>query len=328
MKIILSHITALLFWRAYRGKKPVRMTGAEQRAFLRKHAKEGAPGRNECELLRALGLPGVEEPFHLMVSDMAKFHNNEKIVFHLLPDDLPAGSLVLIASDVAVCSPELAFVQYAGIFGDVEQTTMFGFELCGTYRFNTSIRKFSYDVNHPVLSVKRTEEFLGSLSKIKGLPTARKAVEFLLEDSASPMETTAVLLLCLPHRVGGYGLMYPLLNYEIVRTNGPDEFERNSYRCDLCWPEQKVCVEYDSDYSHSDVEQMARDSAKRAALNAMGYTVIEVTRPQIMNEDSFDEVAQALFAALGYRPRIRISDFEDRKRVLRQKILHSFSEYR
>lgn len=327
MKIILSHISALRFWRSYRGPALARMTAAEQRAFLRAMSKEGSPGRHELELLRKMALPGLSEPFHLMVLSNRMRHACGGLAFHLSPDAFPENSLILLTSDVAVCSPEFAFVQYADQVKCPIQTAMLGFELCGTYRFDVAARKFNLKAGAPVSSVERIVEFLDSLGIVHGKKVAESAASMLVGGSASPMETSSTLLLCLPHKQGGYAVPFPCLNYEIVRQNGPDGNGRNSYRCDLCWPKEKICIEYDSDEYHGSLEQMTADAMKRAALNAMGYTVVEVTRAQIMNEEAFDEIAHALYAALGLRLRIRTSDFQKRRDILRQKILHSFSMY-
>lgn len=241
--------------------------------------------------------------------------------------NLPEGALVSLGPNVAVASPELTFLQYASYAEDFIQVALFGYELCGTYRFAEGARTFSYGFP-PISTQEQLVRFLDSCRNLHGLPNARKAAEYVRDNSESYMETALTLLWCLPGKYGGRALSFPKLNYEVKRSGGrPDSHGRASYRCDLCWPERKVCVEYDSDEHHGSVEQMAEDSEKRIALSEMGYTVLEMTRQQVMDGEAFEEFTAALMNALNEHPRIRVSNLDEKRERLRKRLLKSFSTY-
>jgi very-short-patch-repair endonuclease len=71
---------------------------------------------------------------------------------------------------------------------------------------------------------------------------------------------------------------------------------------DAVWPDAHLVVEYDG-YYHASSSQMEADAVRRATLRHAGWTVIEVTRRQIISIDAFDQIAQLVAKQLGRRLR-------------------------
>ena len=65
------------------------------------------------------------------------------------------------------------------------------------------------------------------------------------------------------------------------------------YRVDFAYPAARIAIEADGFAWHSSHRQLERDSVRRNALTAMGWTVLHVTSEQLQ-DDAFVEVARAL----------------------------------
>ena len=128
--------------------------------------------------------------------------------------------------------------------------------------------------------------------------------------SASACETKLALLLGLPRRVGGYGLGMPELNYKIMLSDGARAAARRSFvRCDLCWPDSKIDVEYQSKFAHEGERARIRDSRRANALASMGWMTIAVTNEELSGVRSCDAVAKAVRLALGVKSCRMTDDF-------------------
>ena len=208
---------------------------------------------------------------------------------------------VLVARDSrrrrGVCSPEVCFLQMASILSLVELIQL-GFELCGTYDLSSD------DVREcpSLTSVSKLTACIEKIPNVNGRKKALRALRYIAENSASPMETSLVMLQCLPYRFGGYGMEMPLLNFRIDVTGQARRFTSRSYfKADLYWPAFKLIAEYDSDKYHKEARRKASDSERRNALEAMGYTVVSITLDLVDNRASMARVANVLAKHTGRR---------------------------
>ena len=136
------------------------------------------------------------------------------------------------------------------------------------------------------------------------------------------METVVVLLLCLPTHFGGYGLPIPVLNYRVkVSGHALTITSKSHLRCDLCWPEFNLCVEYDSDWAHTGSDKIASDASRRIALTYLGMQVVTATRKQVKNSIEMDRVAVVLAQQLGVTLRTRKPDWRKVQMQLRAQLL-------
>lgn len=291
MTIVLSHISALEYWLSVRLGSRSFVAVTHAKALL---SKPPAP-----EMQQGLGPWWLPEPLHVLVVQDSHRRWTDDRVYHVWSGPLPKGSLLDTRNGFYVCSPELCFLQMASSLSLVELIQL-GCELCGIYDLGTGeVEKCA-----PLTTISKLVSFVEEISNVNGRKKAVRALQFVAENSASPMETELFMLQCLPYRLGGHGLEMPLLNHRITVNAYARKYTKRSYfEADMCWPAHRLVVEYDSDEHHGEVRRKASDSSRRNALEAMGYTVVTVTLDIVKSKDSTAEVAQALARHLGHRLR-------------------------
>lgn len=198
-------------------------------------------------------------------------------------------------------TPEFCFLQMANRLS-LARLIMLGYELCGTYVLVDKGPAPRRDA--PLTTVAKLRTFIEGTSNARGRKKALRALRYVLDRSASPMESALAMLLCLPYGLGGYGLPEPRLNY---RVDVPPSFramaDRKHCVCDLCWPESKLAAEYDSELHHVDPERRESDARRRSTLITLGFTVVTVSKGQVMDSGAFNRLAHQLAKRLGKRLR-------------------------
>lgn len=274
-------------------------------------------------------------PIHAYVPERSKGTSTKRLVSHVFGGNVPYGSFLDIGHNICICTPMHAFL---GVSAKAEllDAIRIGMELCGTYsqwRLEPNImgdpyylerketRACTFDVP-PVMRTKNALAFADRLSGIRGSAGAKRALKWVLDNSASPMETVIYLLLCLPKRLGGYGLPKPTLNPKITISNPDGVKERYP---DLFWLGKNIDVEYNSDSAHSGEWSRYRDSKREIELTVANVKVLPLTRPQLMNVDEFDAFAQGLRKMLGVRARGVDDGWVHRRAYLRRELLSEWS---
>lgn len=65
------------------------------------------------------------------------------------------------------------------------------------------------------------------------------------------------------------------MNYEVRASRAAEALTgKKSFRMDLCWPERKLDVEYQSREWHEGEASRVSDSRRANALMSMGWTVV------------------------------------------------------
>lgn len=230
-------------------------------------------------------------------------------------------SFARVGEGIYASRTEACFLQMATRLSPV-RLVLLGYELCGAYALDESHPNGFRAREKPLTNVASLRRFAQKAAGMKGSRQALEALRFVADGSASPMESVLAMLLCLSTARGGYGLPLPRLNH-LVRM--PDDVRKATGRarcfCDLCWPEAKLAVEYESDLFHSEAADIARDSKRRAALARAGYAVVTVTWAQVNDARELDGVARVLTRHLGKRLRITRSDWMTRRFELRNELL-------
>ena len=244
---------------------------------------------------------------------------------HLYKTPLPINSIWHLNSEISVASPELTFVQMAGVL-ELPELIALGMELCGTYRRN-AIRPSAFESAEPktlydqpqLTTVQQLRDYISKAGRLKGIKQARNALKYVRDYSASPYETIIYLLLCLPRRMGGYALPEPELNPVInFSKRGRKHTVRHSARGDLFWRKAKLDLEYNGG-DHE--ETRAADSMRRKALERMGIEVIELTSDEVNDVKLLHATALRIANSLGVRVRVE-RDFIERRDRLRYTLLH------
>lgn len=321
MTLILSHISALEFWRT---ETPATFPYADH---MMNDASTGRLTAARVDGLRKWGSAFLSDPVHLLADAADSRCRSIHATCHLLPPRLPSTSFFRVADDVLVCCPELCFVQMATIM-TFPQLLELGFELCGTYSLPSESWKETFQ-RSPLVSLESLSQLIDAVGSLRGTFDAKRALLYVMEGSASPRETILALLLCLPLRLGGRGLPQPELNHPISLPDRAQEATgKKSLRCDLYWPEARLAVEYDSDLHHTGGDRIADDATRRTVLANMGIEVVTVTRRQIAARSEFAAVVQLLSKRLGKRNRKTGHTWALQEQGLRSQLLGAQSDVR
>lgn len=322
MGICIGYESAYEFWRrADDGRACLLQTDRARSSYeMTGIALRRKTSRADIERARAFGFD--DEPLHAVVPDSSSRFRCKGVVCHVCSMSLPRGSLVSLDDGLVVASPALAFLHMAESLS-VEELAVVGSTLCGRYRMSGEGLMGS---RRRLESATRLAAFVGRAAGVRGAQKARRALRFVVDDSASPMETALALLLCLPVSLGGYGLPRPVMNMRIDAAEYGCDMTGSLrvprfFKGDLCWPEAKLCVEYDSDAHHTGSERIAHDSWRRGELELTGFMVVTVTRRQLYDRAAMDRLVRLLAKRLGLRIRRREEGYEERHRSLRRMLL-------
>lgn len=235
--------------------------------------------------------------------------------------ELPDGSVADAGMGFLVSTPEFCFLQLASRLS-LAHLMQVGFELCGTYALAEDGP--AKQRKEPLTSVGELKSFIESAPNAYGRAKALRAVRYLMDGSASPMETVLAMLLCLPYKLGGYAIPRPALNYRVdVPPSMRKLADRSFCVCDLCWPAAKLSVEYDSKRYHTDPERQDSDARRRNMLIALGYTVVTASWNQVTDGGAFNRLAQQVAKRTGKRLRYVDPAFTRKHIALRDELLES-----
>ncbi len=315
---VISHRSSLEYWRKAQAKTALAAKRSGAGSLSKKPARNKT-WQKDIPLM-------LSTPLHILVGSANARKVSKNIQSHICSPLLPASSLVKLNKTLAVSSPELCFLQMGSELPLVELIAL-GYELCGNYRLGNDEavgRGFRDDL--PLTSKAKLTAFLTCAANIKGRKNALRAVRYIADNSASPMETILSIVLTLPYKLGGYGFETPLLNYPIKAISYINKSKgRSQYYCDLFWLSKKVAVEYDSDTFHTGPERITQDAIRRNALSTVGVTVITVSKRQINDTAELREIAEVLRRLLDKRLKYPVPEFIARHADLRMRLLPRIS---
>lgn len=258
------------------------------------------------------------EPLHVLVQPDRGRHSTKRVTFHQTGIALPARSLLEIAPGIAVCSPELVFVQMAESLSLGELIAL-GYELCGCYP--VSADQGSPRVRSQLTTPARLAAFVNRANRMNGLRKARVAARHIHAKSASVRETEMGALLQTPMKWGGLGLPEARANEPVSLSPRAAQIACGTrVVCDLLWEDPPIAVEYDGREYHEGSPNQVRDSRRRDAMTADGFHVVTVTSPQLDGTAEFFEIADSIARKMGRKPRKRDADFAVRHRELRREL--------
>ena len=307
------------------------LIGAPMRKRFLKDAINTTRAMDELDETAQRWLAHVGSPIHAYVADRSKGTSTKRLVTHVFSQQVPFGVFLDLGHGVCICTPQFAFMGMAAktdLIGLID----IGMELCGTYSRWSLRPSNGWDSNGGMqneehgctynlpcaMNAKRTLAFVERLSEFRGSAKARAALKWIVGGSASPMETAVYLLLCLPKRLGGYGLRKPYLNPKLMISNPDGVKERYP---DLFWTGANIDVEYNSDSAHIGEWARYRDSKREIELTVANVKVLPLTRPQLMNVNEFDAFAQGLRRMLGVHARGFDSEWVFKRDELHRRLL-------
>ncbi len=265
------------------------------------------PGIKELELFRATNLLQDDDtkPLHILVP--AKTHTTYSASspnVHYLRRKLPQRSLMERCSDekLFTVSPELCFLQIASIC-DFATTVRFGSELCSLFtRTDNPANPLAF--RPPLTSREKIRSYLDASKGAPGIGRARRAEKHLVPRARSPREVELGMMLFLPCKEGGFGITPATLNESIGLGRRNASLDRRTYfECDFLWRNERLVLEYDSDFAHTTQRAREKDASKRNALSALGYTVLSATPGQVSTYAGMVALAKTVSHHLGRRVR-------------------------
>ena len=301
MKLLVSHLSALRYWRSANDldvelAKPCRVRSATGSTSSIKDVRLLSP--------RELGLIMSEDhPLDILVGDSNSRRQSAELAPHVWTGQIPGGAFARIAQSVYVSSPEFMFLQLAGTLDAVELARL-GNELCGTYSLRLGER-FT-ERNHPLTSKAKLAGMVKRAKGLYGAGKANEALRWICDKSASPQETNTLLALCLPKRLEGYGLPLPELNPKVKVGERLREYLNGEYYYpDAMWTKVvrgkriRITVEYDSHEHHDSDVDAEHTRIRRNEFKTMGFLVTSINRSQMNDPNQFLYAARQIARDLG-----------------------------
>lgn len=275
--------------------------------------------------------PAEDSRLYLLVPEAQVRRTVRHVKHRLCRTELPDHAFLRLGSHAYVPTPEFTFLLMAHYL-DLHELIVLGMELCGHYRLVGSSTNSPLVSNRtlygqrPLTTPQRIAALLERADGFTGLPKAKRACAYLTAGSASPMETALYLLLCLPRKLGGYGLPRPTLNAKRKVTSLAGSFTLSRTLVpDLFWSFAMLDVEYDSEEFHASAEALRKGARRALALRSMGVQVMSVTKDVVYDEDAFDAIARLVAKVLGVRIRKLTQAAKHQRQLLRKVALYGFA---
>lgn len=264
----------------------------------------------------------LEKPIELAFGDAAQRRSRSGYAMRFASSTLSAGSLLDLGGDAIAAAPPLALTHI--LLGERDDIAALEclWEACGTYRTaRTGAPDETVYQTPPLSSTGQIGRFVALNSAVPGTRRLARLLKYTRDGSESPRETKLALLLGLPMALGGYGAGLPRMNFAVNASPEARSISgRSSFRCDLCWPDAQLDVEYQSFERHSGEISRQRDSRRANALASMGWSVINVTNEELDSYTAMNSIATAVFKRIRKRQRIRVDHYHARKLALRRKL--------
>lgn len=322
MDMLIGYESALQYWRTV---GPRFLRGYDARQSATRRARRAAASKERPALSEGNRCPaGCTLPLKTLVGDPGSRTRTPSMI-SCFWSEIPERSFIDAGEGFLVSTPEFCFLQMANRL-PVAQLVLLGYELCGTYTLIGTGP--APQRNAPLTTVAKLRAFVEGAANARGRKSALRALRYVLDRSASPMESALAMLLSLPYNLGGYGLAQPSLNFHV---DVPPRFRKLADRayceCDLCWPEARLAVEYDSKLHHASPKRQESDARRRSTLISLGFTVITVSRSQVMDSGSFNRLAHQLAKLLGKRLRYVDPGFTRAHLALRDEPFGAFGTH-
>lgn len=313
MNVFMTHISALAFWRAAAAAGQLVGSYPPARSF------------ENCSTFKSDYIDAAyfnygSGPLHVSLPHGARLPRGEEFACHAIRRTPAVGSFRKLRQGLFVSTPERCYIELARTL-DLNELVLLGFELCGFYVFVPHGNDDYTEIAEPLTSVGKLKHEVSLYPGVPGVATALKALSWVLDFSRSPMETISEQRLVRQVHAGGYKVKTPQPNAPFrLGTAAAKMAGRESFTCDLLWPEERVALEYDSKEHHSDPEQAAYDAERASIIEFDGGSLISVTPRIEQSVERFDAMARRLFKLLGMRYRKPTAGQMSKKLELRRKL--------
>ncbi len=267
-----------------------------------------------------------EDPLQIAVTSPERRGRSCEFEFSLFPREFPAGSLMQLPGNILVPSFEQYFIQKAREL-DFEELVLLGMELCGRYAHRlpgVGSTTCDYLVD-PVMTADSLTAHIQNAGAMMGAKQARIAAHWIVDNAYSPRESIIALEQYLQPRRGGRGYPKPVLNVEVSVDPALRHLTaRDVFMPDIYW-EDMLDVEYDSGY-HSEPDQVEKDKARVADIQAVGIPVISATKLSLSTCERAEllgrQIGAMLAESLGTPMRRRLKRIDTIERQADRAQLH------
>lgn len=261
------------------------------------------------EMMRRTG--GSCEPLELLVFTKRERRHSAYVTCHAWGSaTLPPKSICEIGDGVYTISPELCLVRLASRVSRLE-LLRHATDLLGIFS-RSYMNRTDLVERRPVMTKESLAEYISHAGHISGTKILRRVLPWLRAHSASPRETSMLLMLTLPTRVGGMGISRFAANVAIPLSEEALLLTQKSYLVgDAVYLYDKEnesdedkfgpILEYNSSTNHDTEEQLEFDFEKITALQRMGLTVIPVSTRQFNSFASFEQIVERVRELIGQR---------------------------
>lgn len=303
MRLFVSHASALRHWRSLATRGELDTASASK---LRDLAGATSCAEDIARLAPSgLGLSAnPHEPLDVLVAAQGNRRAGQGVQPHVWTSPLPRGAFCYVAPDVYVCSPPFVYLQLAGSLDAIDAARL-AMELCGTYSLDAS---HVHDGHEPIARLRSLRGFMEKVPHAYGAAKAAAALRWVADNSGSPRETALLLALCLPTRLGGYGLDVPVVNPRLRVGRGlAVELGSSTYLPSLWWVcdrggvHRRVSVEYDDSVRQGTAWSRDAYRLHREALRSLGLLATKVDRPQLSQARLLEPAALQVAHDLGLR---------------------------
>ena len=166
----------------------------------------------------------------------------------------------------------------------------------------------------PLVTIEDLRIFASKAAGKRGAAAFRRAAGSVCDGAASVLEAKALLLMCADPWIGGEGLPWPAVNQRIELTEEARSLAGTTYCVgDQLWMEQRLVAEVNGKAYHADERGFALVSGRTAALQSMGYQVVDINYDQLADLEKFDAMLKVITTRLGIRAHRRTAVFLRRR---------------
>ena len=318
MSIVFDIESSLPFWRkAYPlDKAPNELATSTPNAFSHR-LREIHEATSQTPSIKTLCVDGV---YHILCRTEAERGSSNKHRCHVWSGKIPFGSFYELKDEIYIESPAFMFLRAASLLS-LPELIAFGDELCGFYSFDSSQERGFRQRKVPLTSKQHLKHFILSVKGCYGSARALRALQFVVDGSASPMETFDEMTMCLPYRLGGYNLPMLTMNRAVQLVTKAARIAKHSEcRLDMSWKGFMLDIEHHGKYDHTTESDYNSDRARVNALKEMGFEVIELTAEQVRDLQVYEYIVERIARIIGKRIRKQYRGATPARQLLRKTL--------
>ena len=261
----------------------------------------------------------------LLIRDVNSASTRANVALHICNSKVLPSMLLPIGGDLKgfVTSPEFTYLQIASKL-DFIGTILAGSALCSDYFLNQDGHGgVSQRQNGPLTNRAAIAKFLSTQGRKRGIISAKRALQHIVEKARSPREASLALLLCLPYNLGGFNLGTVELNRPIELENRYGEKitripDLTIQLKDKRRKQATVLLDYDPAVTHAGGQRVMRDLDRENELvTGVQCPHFSVSGEMLKSFSSVQGLVRQIRESTGIVARdTTITDLDNRQRAL------------